>query len=174
MPVEELKEGLRDSRELSVVYDENAVCNEPCASVVPVDDGEREGVAAVDEHEVERGWLKSRQDVLRPANMKTQPVSGDPSAIEVRDAFVSLRLKRCDTRVARRQKGKQHHRKSNAGLQRAGARETTGRQELVALAIGEPNPPRGWRLTGAGEAMDLWRVGNQPLDGGESLRLVHP
>ena len=34
--------------------------DETRAGVVPIDDGDREGVATVDEHEVERRWLKSR------------------------------------------------------------------------------------------------------------------
>jgi hypothetical protein len=62
--VKELEKCLGDGWKLPVIDHKNAVLDKARTGVVPIDDRKWKGMAAVDKHEVQRRWVKTRQHVL--------------------------------------------------------------------------------------------------------------
>ena len=65
---QESTESELDAAKVSVIKNEMAAALEAAARVVPVDERQKKGMSAINEHEVQFSWPPRRQNLVRRAN----------------------------------------------------------------------------------------------------------
>ncbi len=156
-------------RQLDVVDHEHTAGAQHRAGVEPVDRGEREGVAPVDQHEVDLHvcGLEARERAVGGPDLEAQTLDTDPALLAVREDAVGLLLARGAAGVLSAQRREQHGRQPGPGLEGAGARRAALRHEPVAGGLGGPHAhPR--LLGGLHRVHGRW-IGEHVLHDGEAL-----